>query len=61
MFALLLKIICLAALVVLGVIVFIHLLPFLIGILVVLGLLKLYHYWRRPKIGPPARWPWRDP
>ena len=61
MFELLLKIICLAAVVTLGIIVFIHLFPLLIAILAVLGLLKLYHYWRRPKAGPPARWPWRDP
>jgi hypothetical protein len=61
MIELLLKLICGIALVVVGIVVFVHLLPFLIAILVVLGLFKLYHYLRRPKVGPPTRWPWRDP
>jgi hypothetical protein len=27
-----------------------------------LGIIKLHHHWkRRPRNGPPARWPWRNP
>jgi hypothetical protein len=61
MFGLLLKIACAVGLIVLGLIVFVHLLPWIIGFLAVLGLVKMYHHWSRRGQGnaPPDRWPWR--
>ena len=44
-----------------GVIVFIHILPWIIGILAVYGVVKLYHWLNRPPDNRPLpRWPWRD-
>ena len=42
-------------------IVFIHMLPWIIGILAVYGLFKLYHWLNQPRDNRPLpRWPWRD-
>jgi len=43
-------------------IVFIHILPWIIGILVVCAVVKLYHWLNQPRGRRPLpRWPWRDP
>ena len=60
MLRIVLKILCLAALVAfLGVLV-VHLLPWLIALLVVAGLAKLCHSLIRPKNNLPTRWPWKE-
>lgn len=53
------KIALMIALVVLAIIVFVHVLPWLLAALVILGVVKLYRGWRRPPLGPQGpRWPW---
>jgi hypothetical protein len=45
-----------------AVIVFIHILPWIIGILAVLAVIKLYHWLNQPRDSRQLpRWPWRDP
>jgi fatty acid desaturase len=57
--ALLIGAVCLAVTVF---IVFIHILPWIIGILVVCAVVKLYHWFNQPRDNRPLpRWPWRDP
>jgi hypothetical protein len=44
------------------VIVFIHVLPWIIAILAVCAVMKLYHWLNQPRDNRPSpRWPWRDP
>jgi fatty acid desaturase len=48
--------------VVLAVILFIHILPWIIAILAVCAVIKLYHWLNQPRGNRPLpRWPWRDP
>jgi hypothetical protein len=45
-----------------AVIVFIHILPWIIGILAVCAVFKLYHWVSQPRDNRQLpRWPWRDP
>jgi hypothetical protein len=45
-----------------AVIVFIHILPWIMAILAVLAAIKLYHWFNQPPGHRPLpRWPWRDP
>jgi hypothetical protein len=45
-----------------AVIVFIHILPWIIGILAVCAVVKLYHWLHQRRDNRPLpRWPWRDP
>ena len=55
MIHLMIKIVCLIGLLVAAGIVLIHILPWIIGILAVYGLVKLYKALTRPKYLPPAR------
>jgi len=44
-----------------AVIVFIHILPWVLGILAVLAVIKLYHWLQQPRDNRQLpRWPWRD-
>jgi len=57
----LLKLALFGGVVLVGLIVFIHALPWIIGILALYGLVKLYHWLNRPRDPRPLpRWPWRD-
>jgi fatty acid desaturase len=45
-----------------AVIVFIHILPWIIGILALCAVFKLYHWLSQPRDNRQLpRWPWRDP
>ena len=47
--------------VILVVITIVHILPWLIGIVCVCAVIKLYHWLKQPPDNrPPPRWPWRD-
>ncbi len=54
------KIALLIAAVAVALIVFIHILPWLLGLLAVVALVKLYHWFNQPRNGPPTNWPWKD-
>jgi hypothetical protein len=61
MFSLILKIVCIIAIICVGLFVFIHVFPWILAILALVALVKLYHWLRRPKkYPPPTRWPWGD-
>jgi fatty acid desaturase len=48
--------------VILAVFIFIHILPWIIAILAVFAVFKLYHWFNQPRDNwPLPRWPWRDP
>jgi hypothetical protein len=47
--------------VILAVIVFIHILPWIMALLAVCAVIKLYHWLNQPRGNRPLlRWPWRD-
>ena len=57
----LLKLAIFIAAVVLVVIVFIHILPWIIAILAVCAVIKIYHWLNQPRDNRPLpRWPWGD-
>ena len=58
----LLKLALFVGAVILAVVVFIHILPWIIAILAVCAVIKLYHWLNQPPGNRPLpRWPWRDP
>jgi hypothetical protein len=57
---LLIKIACIVGLLILAGIILVHLLPWIIAILAIMGLVKLYHALTRPKKLPPTNWPWKE-
>jgi Flp pilus assembly protein TadB len=56
------KLALLISAVLVAVAIFIHILPWIIAILAILAVIKLYHWLRQPRDNRTLpRWPWRDP
>jgi hypothetical protein len=60
MIHLLIKIACIVGLLFVAGIVLVHILPWIIGILAVVGIVKLYQAITRPKNQPPSQWRWKE-